>query len=70
MPDPTPTDKQPTGWKPTTSTYGGGIAGAVTVVIVNALGSFGHPVDPVTASAITLLVQAAVGYLLPDGGRK
>jgi hypothetical protein len=57
----------PTGWKPTSSTYGSAAGGALATVVIGVLKSFGHEVDVLTASALVTLCAAGIGYYFPGG---
>ena len=61
-----------TGWKPTASTIGGGgIGGAVALLIIRVVDHFFHtPFDPEDYVALTIVCTTLVGYFFPDGGRK
>ena len=67
-----PVDQPKTGWTPTGSTYAGSMAGAATILIVYLAGQFfpTHPIDAVTASALTTLIGGLASYVHADGGRK
>lgn len=55
--------------RPARKIVGGGIAGAVTALILWLLSEFGISVDADVASAITVIVTFIAGYLVrPDGG--
>lgn len=49
--------------KPQPKVVAGGVAGAVTIVAVWIAGYFGVAVPPEVASAITVLVSFAAGYV-------
>lgn len=51
---------------PTAKVATGGIAGAVTILIMFGAGLLGVVIDPVTASALTTLVSFAAAYFKKD----
>lgn len=69
MNDPSPISK---GWQPTTSTtLGAVLGGALAQVICAMIEGIAHVVlTTPTAGALSTLCVFAVGYLIPDGGRK
>jgi hypothetical protein len=66
-----PSNPQPTGWRPTTSTAAGALlGGAVAQIVVAVLTKLNWTPDLMTAGAINTLCVFVAGYLFPDGGRK
>lgn len=57
------------GWQPTGSTYGSGAGTLLGTTVVGLFATYGHPLDPTTAAAMTGFLAIAVGYFFP-GGRK
>lgn len=51
---------------PTNKVAGAGLAGAVSIVIVWALGMTGVDVPPEVASAITTILAFGTAYLIPE----
>lgn len=52
---------------PRAKVVAGGTAGASTVVLIWAAGQFGLAVPPEVASAVTVLISLAGGYLKREG---
>lgn len=69
-PDPVPNPPTRTGYMPTASTISGGVGGLVAIVILGVLRSYGHPLDEITASALTGALTLAANYFHPAGGRQ
>lgn len=72
MPDPTPQNPIPEGWRPTTSTVAGGaIGGAFAQLAVASIEFLIHQsLTSATAAALTTVCIVVAGYIFPDGGRK
>lgn len=51
--------------KPNRKVSSGGVAGALTVILVWALGELNVSVPPEVASALTLLLAVGVAYIVP-----
>lgn len=69
MPGTEPTASPPSNWTPSGSTNASSVGGALAVVVI-AIVSQRHwfEVDAITASALTVLLTAGLGYL-PRSGR-
>lgn len=52
--------------RPTQKVAAGSIAGAVTVIVVWAVGLAGLAVPAYVAAAVTLLLTAAAAYIMPE----
>lgn len=59
------TANQPTA-APTNKMVAVGVAGALTVVLVYALGEFGYNIPVEVASAVTVLISFVSGYIVPN----
>ena len=62
-------DKQPINQSslvPTTKVTAGGVAGAITVLVVWILGMFNVAVPPEVASAFTVIVSFAISYFVRE----
>lgn len=53
---------------PTPKVAAGGIAGAITILIVAALAAFGIVLDPVAASALSTLIAFGAAWLKREKG--
>lgn len=66
LPDPVPRS----GYMPTASTIQGGVGGLLGLVVLGVLRAYGHPLDEITASALTGFLTLAANYIHPSGGRQ
>lgn len=64
MTDPTPGP----GLKPSSSTVGSGVGGALALIVISIIGAFHYNISPELAASITLICGTLAGYL-PASGR-
>lgn len=52
--------------KPTSKVAAGGVAGALTIILVYVLAEVGVDLPPEVASAVTTVISTAAAYLRPE----
>jgi hypothetical protein len=62
------TQTKRTDWAPQTKVAMGGVAGAITILILAVLGKMGLQFSEIEAAALTVLLTFLVQYLVPNQG--
>jgi hypothetical protein len=55
-----------TSWAPTAKVAVGALAGAVTLILVQAFGHYGFKLTPEAAGAVTTVITFAIQYMTPE----